>query len=169
MTEEEQLALLEQIETDGGFVAPEVENETPEEAAARKRLQLELAIDDELQARADPDALQQVLVNLIDNAVKYTPEDGSVRITANEGDSAERGRCVRLEVGDDGPGVPPKHRDRLFERFYRVDKGRSRQMGGTGLGLSIVKNLVDSMDGQVGYSPAEPRGSIFWVELPRAS
>jgi two-component system phosphate regulon sensor histidine kinase PhoR len=142
---------------------------TIEAAAAKKELKLDLAIDEQLQARADPDALQQVLVNLIDNAVKYTPEDGRVRITANECASGERGGCVRLEVADDGPGVPPKYRERLFERFYRADKGRSRQMGGTGLGLSIVKNLVDSMDGRVGYSPAEPHGSVFWVELPRAS
>ena len=75
---------------------------------------------------------------------------------------------VRIEVQDDGPGVPPEHRARLFERFYRVDPGRSKEMGGTGLGLAIVKHLVGAMNGEVGMEPAEPSGSVFWVDLPKA-
>jgi two-component system, OmpR family, phosphate regulon sensor histidine kinase PhoR len=74
---------------------------------------------------------------------------------------------VRLEVRDDGTGIAPRHRERIFERFYRVDPGRSRDMGGTGLGLSIVKHLAESMGGSVGVDGNEPRGSVFWVELPR--
>jgi len=73
---------------------------------------------------------------------------------------------VRLEVRDDGPGIPAEHRDRIFERFYRVDAGRSKHMGGTGLGLSIVKHLVGNMGGQVGVGENLPRGAVFWVELP---
>ena len=83
---------------------------------------------------ADQSALERVLVNLIDNAVKYTPEGGTLTLRSHQ----EHG-LVRVEVCDDGPGIPPHHRPRLFERFYRVDPGRSRAMGGTGLGLAIVR------------------------------
>jgi two-component system phosphate regulon sensor histidine kinase PhoR len=70
-----------------------------------------------------------------------------------------------VEVRDDGPGIDPAHRGRIFERFYRADPGRSREMGGTGLGLSIVKNLVEAMRGEVGVDPRSPRGSVFWFTL----
>jgi two-component system phosphate regulon sensor histidine kinase PhoR len=76
---------------------------------------------------------------------------------------------VRLEVEDNGPGIDVEHRRRLFERFYRVDPGRSRHMGGTGLGLAIVKSLVEAMGGRVGMEPASPRGSVFWVTLRNGS
>ena len=72
---------------------------------------------------------------------------------------------LMLEVEDNGQGVSVKHQRRLFERFYRVDKGRSRDEGGTGLGLAIVKHLVEAMGGQVGFRDADPHGSIFWVRL----
>jgi len=103
-----------------------------------------------------------VLVNLIDNAIKYTPAGGHVWIEARP--SGER---VRVEIRDDGPGIAARNRERVFERFYRVDPGRSRELGGTGLGLSIVKHLVESMDGQVGVEPNQPRGTTFWVELSK--
>ena len=74
---------------------------------------------------------------------------------------------VRIEVADDGPGIAPVHRDRIFERFYRVDPGRSRDQGGTGLGLSIVKHLAESMGGSVGVDGNRPTGSVFWCLLPR--
>jgi len=73
---------------------------------------------------------------------------------------------VRIEVRDDGPGISDKHRERVFERFYRADPSRSREAGGTGLGLSIVKHLVESMHGKVGVAPNTPTGSIFWLRLP---
>lgn len=113
---------------------------------------------------ADPKALEQILTNLLDNAIKYSGQGGTVTLRASS-----LGDRVRVEVEDDGPGIPRKHHARLFERFYRVDKGRSRGMGGTGLGLSIVKHLAEAMNGRVGYLPASPHGSIFWLELPRVS
>jgi two-component system, OmpR family, phosphate regulon sensor histidine kinase PhoR len=112
---------------------------------------------------ADAKALDQVLVNLLDNAIKYTPIGGRVTIR-----TVDRGELVRIEVADDGPGIAPHHRDRVFERFYRVDPGRSRDLGGTGLGLSIVKHLAESMGGSVGVDGNDPTGSIFWCELPRS-
>ncbi len=112
-------------------------------------------------ASADPEALEQVLLNLLDNAVKYTPENGRILVASQTLEG-----CVRIEVSDNGPGVEPRHHQRIFERFYRVDPGRSRKMGGTGLGLSIVKNLVESMGGNVGVESGSPTGSVFWVTLP---
>jgi two-component system phosphate regulon sensor histidine kinase PhoR len=114
--------------------------------------------------RADGKALDQILVNLIDNGVKYTRPEGNVWVEAKELENT-----VRIEVRDDGPGIADKHRERVFERFYRADPSRSREAGGTGLGLSIVKHLVESMGGEVGVEPNTPRGSIFWLRLPKAT
>jgi two-component system phosphate regulon sensor histidine kinase PhoR len=112
-------------------------------------------------AIADREALEHVLMNLIDNAIKYTPEGGHIQVSAYIVDNH-----VRISVADNGPGIAERHRARIFERFYRVDKGRARNMGGTGLGLAIVKHMTDSMDGLVGITPNHPQGSIFWVQLP---
>ena len=76
---------------------------------------------------------------------------------------------LRVEVRDDGPGIDPRHHRRVFERFYRVDPGRARDMGGTGLGLAIVKHLVEAMGGQVGVDARRPHGSIFWFTVPTAA
>jgi len=116
---------------------------------------------DGIEVVADAAALEQVLLNLLENAVKYTPAGG--RITLR---SVRENDLVRVEVLDDGPGVEPWHRERLFERFYRVDPGRSRELGGTGLGLAIVKHLVETMGGTVGLDGVEPHGSCFWFTLP---
>lgn len=110
--------------------------------------------------QADQQAIVQVLVNLLENAAKYTSEDGQIWLTAQL-----KSGVLRIEVRDNGPGVAPEHRPRLFERFYRADAGRSREMGGTGLGLSIVKHLVINMGGSVGMEPVEPHGSCFWFSL----
>lgn len=93
---------------------------------------------------AEQRALEQVLVNLVDNAIKYTPQGGEVRIEITPGEAE-----VVIEVANSGPGIPAKHLDRVFERFYRVDAGRSRELGGTGLGLSIVKHLVAKIGGGI--------------------
>ncbi len=126
-------------------------------------LSVTVDVSSSLVARADAQALEQILTNLVDNAVKYTPQGGVIALRGYAMDG-----WVRLEVQDNGPGIDPVHHPRLFERFYRVDPGRSRQMGGTGLGLAIVKHLAAALRGRVGMSPAEHRGCIFWLELPAA-
>jgi two-component system phosphate regulon sensor histidine kinase PhoR len=110
--------------------------------------------------RADRRALEHVLGNLIDNALKYCAEGAAVRVSA----VAENGR-VRISVADNGPGIAPQHLERIFERFYRVDAGRSRELGGTGLGLAIVKHLVEAMDGTVSVESRVGAGSTFHFTL----
>jgi two-component system phosphate regulon sensor histidine kinase PhoR len=113
--------------------------------------------------RADPQRLHQVLVNLLDNAIKYTPNSSRVAVTAQAvGDEVE------ICVADNGPGIAPEHLSRIFERFYRVDKARSRELGGTGLGLSIVKHIVQAHGGRVWAESPAGGGSIFHFTLPRA-
>lgn len=124
---------------------------------------------------ADASAVEQIMVNLVENALKYGPVDNAIKIRAyrcNNGHHEEQSSPpfheVRIDVCDRGPGISPEHRTRVFERFYRVDPGRSRAAGGTGLGLSIVKHLSEAMGGSVGVDPREGGGSIFWVCLPDA-
>lgn len=113
---------------------------------------------------ADPKAIEHVFTNLVDNAVKYAGEGATVRLRAEQTEDG-----VVLCVEDNGPGIPKVHLPRLFERFYRVDTGRSRDVGGTGLGLSIVKHLVESMGGSVSVVSKEGRGTRFSVTLPSAA
>jgi two-component system phosphate regulon sensor histidine kinase PhoR len=113
-------------------------------------------------ARGDPVAVEQVIENLVDNAIKYGKDGGGqVRVVGRR-----RANRVLLEVTDDGPGIDAEHLPRLFERFYRVDAGRSRERGGTGLGLAIVKHLVESMGGAVEVDSEVGRGTTFRVEWP---
>jgi two-component system phosphate regulon sensor histidine kinase PhoR len=112
---------------------------------------------------ADPEALDQILDNLVDNALKYTPEGGQVSVSWNEADGQ-----VCLEITDTGIGIPSADLARIFERFYRVDKARSREVGGTGLGLSIVKHLAQAMHGSVRATSTLGQGSTFFVCLPKA-
>jgi phosphate transport system regulatory protein PhoU len=126
-----------------------------------RRTQVRSEVDPGFAVRADPRATDHVLTNLISNAIQHNPASTRVVIRARANPEV-----ARIEVIDDGPGIPQAHRSRIFERFYRLDPGRSREMGGTGLGLSIVKRLVHAMGGRVGVDQAEPRGSLFWFELP---
>ncbi len=135
-----------------------------EPRAREKDIALAVDVDPDLLIEGDPKALDQVLINLVDNAVKYTPSGGHVKVHARQASGAR----AQLIVEDDGPGVEGKHKERLFERFYRVDSGRSRDVGGTGLGLAIVKHLVEAMDGTVSVDDAVPHGTRFCVELPIA-
>lgn len=112
---------------------------------------------------ADDEGVRQILENLVSNAIKYTPAGGSVTVRWRK----EADACL-LEVVDTGIGVEPEHFTRLFERFYRVDKARSRELGGTGLGLSIVKHLAQFFGGNVGVQSEPDKGSTFWVRLPLA-
>ncbi|MBX9628168.1 MAG: cell wall metabolism sensor histidine kinase WalK [Gemmataceae bacterium] len=117
----------------------------------------------DLPALADPGALRQVLDNLVDNAIKYTPNGGRITVRWD----AEGGAAV-LEVADTGVGIPAADQARVFERFYRADKARTRGVGGTGLGLAIVKHLVQAMRGTVRVASAEGQGTTFRITLPRA-
>jgi two-component system, OmpR family, phosphate regulon sensor histidine kinase PhoR len=118
----------------------------------------------------DEERLVQVLTNLIDNAIKYTPGEGTITIAAHSPtDSQIAGSAVstiEISVTDTGIGIPEQDRPRVFERFYRVDKARSRELGGTGLGLAIVKHIVEGHAGKVWVEANEPTGSRFVVRLP---
>jgi len=128
----------------------------------RAGLRLETDIPVALPARADPDRLSQVLANLLSNAVRYTPSGGTVTVRAER-----RPGDVLISVLNTGEGIPPEDLDRVFERFYRVEKSRDRGRGGAGIGLAIVKQLVEQSGGRVG---AESRDGLtrFWVSLPGA-
>jgi two-component system, OmpR family, phosphate regulon sensor histidine kinase PhoR len=135
------------------------------ERAEKKGVRLKLDVPTDLPALStDQRALEQVVSNLVDNAVKYCPSGSSVTLSA-----AKANGTVTVVVRDTGPGIDPKHVPRLFERFYRVDAGRSREIGGTGLGLSIVKHLVEAMGGQVTVDSTVGQGSAFSVILPQPS
>lgn len=127
----------------------------------RKTLGLEIIQDDPLLAvSGDRYRLEQVLVNLLENALRYTDE-GRIQISARR-----YGDRVALAVADTGPGIPPEHLPRIFERFYVVDRSRSRRVGGTGLGLAIVKHIVEGMGGNVRVESTPGAGTIFTVSLP---
>ena len=134
-------------------------------AAEQKRIELVGEIDEpRLPVLGDRSALRQALDNLLDNALKYTPEGGKVTLMARHVD----GQIVVI-VEDTGIGIEPEDRVRIFERFYRVDKARSRELGGTGLGLAIVKHTVLGHGGEISVESAPGRGSRFRMRLPRAS
>jgi two-component system phosphate regulon sensor histidine kinase PhoR len=139
--------------------------ETHRGRAQSKNLGLELnlgTLDDATLVVADEEAVHQILDNLIDNAIKYTPEGGFVGVVCQLNE-----QWVEVEVADSGIGIPRDDLPRIFERFYRADKARSREMGGTGLGLSIVKHLIQSIGGQIQVSSRVGEGSRFVVQLPR--
>ena len=133
------------------------------ERAAQRRMRLVNSLPD-LQARADSDRLEQVFANLLGNAVKYGRDGGTVTVG---GRATEDGK-VEVFVQDDGLGIPPEALERVFERFYRVDKARSREQGGTGLGLAIVKHIVQSHGGAVWAQSEVGRGATFYFTLPMA-
>jgi two-component system phosphate regulon sensor histidine kinase PhoR len=119
----------------------------------------------DLAVRADADRLEQVLGNLVDNAIKY----GRVKGTVTVGGSARDGGQVEVFVQDDGPGIPPEALERVFERFYRVDKARSREQGGTGLGLAIVKHIVQNHGGRVWATSESGHGTTFYFTLAQGT
>lgn len=135
-----------------------------ESKAQRKKVEITNRIPETVVVDVDPDRLQQVFSNLIDNAIKYGRPEGSVSITAKPSDDN-----IEVAVIDDGPGIPPDALERIFERFYRVDKARSREQGGTGLGLSIVKHIVQCHGGKVWATSESGKGTVFYFTLPKAT
>jgi two-component system phosphate regulon sensor histidine kinase PhoR len=117
----------------------------------------------DLIAAADAVRLEQVLANLVDNAIKYGRSQGTVTVGGGKTGDGK----IEVFVQDDGPGIPPESLDRVFERFYRVDKARSREQGGTGLGLSIVKHIVQSHGGKVWVKSEPGKGATFFFTLPQ--
>ncbi|OAJ74457.1 PAS domain-containing sensor histidine kinase [Brevibacillus sp. SKDU10] len=131
------------------------------EQLQRKELKLILPADQGIMLRADKDCLQQILLNLLANAIAYTPEGGNITIELRRDED-----YLYLDVADTGIGIPEDDLGRIFERFYRVDKARSRDSGGTGLGLAIVKHICESLHGSITVRSTEGVGSVFSVILP---
>lgn len=130
--------------------------------AEERGTRLVIEIDEELEPPMDADRMQQVFFNLIENAIKYGAEKGQVTISAE----LEGEKSVLIQVTDDGPGIPEESIERVFERFYRVDRARSRELGGTGLGLAIVKHIVQSHGGATWLESEPGNGCRFKIRLP---
>jgi two-component system phosphate regulon sensor histidine kinase PhoR len=165
--------LLELSRLEAGESAAELEEVRPAEiaeevvtafagAATRKDISLRHVNHGAPAVRSDAERLRRILENLVDNAVKYTPQGGRVEVACSAGPDGS----ARIDVVDDGPGIAAEHQPRIFERFYRVDKARSRELGGTGLGLSIVRHLAESMGASVRVESEPGRGARFSVTLP---
>ncbi|MCF8120428.1 MAG: cell wall metabolism sensor histidine kinase WalK [Deltaproteobacteria bacterium] len=132
-----------------------------EDRAGAKAVRIEVACPETMVAEVDPPLLEQAVVNLLDNAIKYSPDQSVIRMQVTRQDNE-----IRIAVRDQGCGIPKKHLARIFERFYRVDKARSRQLGGTGLGLAIVKHIAEAHAGRVSVESTPGKGSTFTIHLP---
>ncbi|MDW7650081.1 MAG: ATP-binding protein [Bacillota bacterium] len=129
----------------------------------KQSLQTEIEVPDELSAvLGNRDRIQQVLINLLGNALSFTPAGGKVKLTAREEDD-----LVRISVSDTGVGIPVEEQDKIWQRFHKVDKARTRSFGGTGLGLSIVKQIVDAHGGDIGLESVPGEGSTFYFTLKK--
>jgi signal transduction histidine kinase len=128
--------------------------------AEERRQTLRLTAPDEVQVFADRLVLREAITNILDNAIRYAPHGSTIEVSVLGGATD-----AVLNVADEGPGIPPEHRERVFDRFYRVDEGRARQSGGTGLGLAIAKWAVEANGGRITLE-SNGRGSVFRIELP---
>jgi PAS domain S-box-containing protein len=165
----DQILLAGQLDADA--VELELTECDPSEVAARvlesaqlhasKTIELSLDVDGAPKISCDENKLRQVLVNLVDNAVKYSPRGGRVELRVRNGD----GSCV-IDVVDEGLGIPPTERERIFEKFYRLDPEQTQGVGGSGLGLYICRELVERMDGRLSVESEPGKGSRFTLELP---
>ena len=130
---------------------------------AEEKLQiLSLVAPKPVHADVDRSTIRQALINLLDNAIKYTPDKGYIQIAVEASDSAE----ALISISDNGPGINQEHQQKIFERFYRIDKGRSREIGGTGLGLSIAAWAVSANSGRIELESQEGEGSTFKIIIP---
>ena len=137
--------------------------------ATERGMAIELDCPDELVAEVNAALLEQAVLNLIDNAIKYSGTEKPIHVQATaEAIPGQAGLSLVISIRDEGNGIPAEHLPRLFERFYRVDKGRSRQVGGTGLGLSIVKHIVQAHGGTIAVVSERGQGSTFTMKLPLA-
>ncbi|MFQ5715860.1 MAG: two-component system histidine kinase PnpS [Nitrospinales bacterium] len=132
-------------------------------SAEGKSIKIRLVCENRLKAKVNPPLLEQAVTNLVDNALKYSEPGGSVQAKAEKLD-----RGIKIHIQDWGCGIGPEHLPRLFERFYRVDRARSRKLGGTGLGLAIVKHIAQAHGGSVSVDSAPQKGSVFSICLPEA-
>ena len=134
-----------------------------EMSARAKEIKIKCSCDKDIVSKINAPLLEQAIVNLLDNAIKYSAVGSTIRVEASQ--TAEE---IKIDVRDQGCGIEEEHLPRLFERFYRVDKARSRQLGGTGLGLAIVKHITQAHGGQVSVESVPGKGSTFSIRLPRA-
>jgi two-component system, OmpR family, phosphate regulon sensor histidine kinase PhoR len=129
------------------------------ERAEKRAMRFKIEIAEDAKLEIDRHALEQVIANLVENAVKYANASGTIVLRVTQ----TRDGATRLDVSDDGPGIAAKHLARLFERFYRVDEGRTREQGGTGLGLAIAKHLTEAMGGTLGVESEAGKGTCFFA------
>jgi two-component system phosphate regulon sensor histidine kinase PhoR len=136
-----------------------------ENIASDRNITLKVKPDDlpEVWVNADPDRMEQVMLNLIENAIKYGNEGGKVIVHFNESK-----KQIEVAVRDNGPGIPQEHLNRIFERFYRVDKSRSKERGGTGLGLAIVKHIISAHDAKIAVMSKPDKGTTFSFKLDKS-
>jgi two-component system phosphate regulon sensor histidine kinase PhoR len=132
-----------------------------EKAAEQKNVIIHENIDDTIYVRVNPNRIKQLLMNLVDNAIKYNKDNGQIWV-----DAYRENETLILKVKDNGIGIPTEHHKRIFERFYRVDKGRSRNLGGTGLGLSIIKHIVNLYNGNIKMTSNPGEGTEFIISMP---
>jgi two-component system phosphate regulon sensor histidine kinase PhoR len=156
--------IAEEIEID--IIVEEVVSMLKTQADKKKIELIHKVQKDIKRLTGDPDKLKQMLINLVENAIKYTPEKGCVTVEACNASDPEGGDMIAFNIMDNGIGIPRQNIPRLFERFYRVDKARSRKIGGTGLGLAIVKHIVILFNGEIEVQSELGRGTTFTVTLP---
>ncbi len=157
------------FETASSALLPVVESACAQlrKEAERKKIDLRVEVPEDAWAEINQPLVEQAVVNLVSNALKYSPSSSSVTVAAGPARLREQ-EGVRIAVIDEGPGIEARHLPRVFERFYRVDKGRSRDQGGTGLGLAIVKHIALLHKGEVGVESELGKGSTFFILLPAA-